>query len=121
LDTHPLIWWLEENPKLSIEAYNTVKNPENQIFISTASIWEIRIKQSISRLDLYDQFDQDLLSQPFEILNITIHHANAIGKLEIHHNDPFDRMLIVQAQIEELILITRDHAIQQYQVDVLLA
>jgi PIN domain nuclease of toxin-antitoxin system len=122
LDTHALLWSLINDPKLSQEAHAEIVDPDNRVFVSTISIAEIRIKESIGKLeDVPSDLYSLLLRVPFEILNFNLEHAIALGSLPHHHRDPFDWMLIVQAQVEDLILVTRDRKIEQYAVQTLKA
>jgi len=119
LDTHCLLWWLSDDPTLGGQAREVISTPENLIFFSAASIWEIRIKQSIGKLDLPENFAEVLAGQPFESLAITVEHAHALKDLPLLHRDPFDRLLIAQARLERLTLLTRDRIVTQYDVSTL--
>ncbi len=123
LDTHPLIWSLRNDPSLSSEARRVISNvQDNLIYISVVSIWEMRIKQSIGKLkDIPDNYYDMIKELPVEILTITGDHAYAVGDLPHYHRDPFDRLLIAQARLENLTLVTRDPEIQKYDVSILLA
>ena len=116
LDTHALLWWLDDNLTLSSEARTAISESTNIVFISAAVIWEIRIKQSLGKLKIPKNFREVLENQPFEMLDITTDHAHKIGSLEKHHRDPFDRMLIAQALAERFTLVTRDKNIMKYKV-----
>ena len=116
LDTHVLVWWLEDNPKLKSEICEVIANPENEIFISSVTIWEISIKKGKGQLDVTDDLAGILQKAGYQSLDITFAHGWAAGKLPLLHRDPFDRMLIAQAQIENLILVTEDAQILNYQV-----
>lgn len=116
LDTHVLLWWLDDNPTLSIDAKAAISDSNNLVFISAAVIWEIRIKQALGKLKIPKNFRRVLEDQSFEMLDITAEHAHAIGGLPPHHRDPFDRMLIAQARIEKFVIITRDNIFKKYQV-----
>lgn len=119
LDTHVLIWWLSNHPNLSQPTIDVISNPDNLIFVSAASAWEIAIKKSIGKLDAPDDLVQQLEKQNFQPLSIEINHALYISKLPLHHNDPFDRILIAQAIIENLKLITCDPKFDFYSVSLL--
>lgn len=116
LDTHVFIWWLDAPEKLNIEELEFIKNTDNTIFISAASIWEISIKKSIGKLIFSNNFDilNCITENYFLPLPINIKHAQFIETLPQHHDDPFDRMLISQAIIDDLVLITRDTRIKKY-------
>ncbi len=119
LDTHSLLWWLNDDPELSRQAFNVISNGENVIFISVVSIWEIRIKEAIGKIDIPSNFKEILDKQPFETLSIASEHAHFIKKLPLIHKDPFDRMLIAQSKIEKLTIITRDSFFTKYNIDVI--
>ena len=114
LDTHLILWWLNNSPELPAEALRLIADPENTIFVSTASIWEISIKQSLGKLDLPDTFDKELDGSGFEILTVRARHARATSELPPLHRDPFDRMLLAQATVERLILLTADSQVGRY-------
>ena len=116
LDTHVLLWWLDDNPTLSGDARDAISDSNHLVFISAAVIWEIRIKQALGKLKIPKNFRKVLEDQSFEMLDITTEHAHTIGDLPPHHRDPFDRMLIVQARIEKFVIITRDNIFKKYQV-----
>ncbi|HON80173.1 MAG TPA: type II toxin-antitoxin system VapC family toxin [Spirochaetota bacterium] len=121
LDTHTLLWWLDDNPTLSREAINIISDGKNVVFISAASIWEIRIKESIGKIDIPVNFKEILEKQPFEVLSITSEHTHAVKELPLIHRDPFDRMLIAQGKIEKLAIITRDVIFSEYNINVIKA
>jgi PIN domain nuclease of toxin-antitoxin system len=121
LDTHFLLWWLADDALLGDRAREVISTPENLIFFSAASIWELRIKEGIGKLDLPDDFTEVLDGQAFEPLAVTTAHAHALLGLPLHHRDPFDRMLVAQARAEKLTILTRDPVIGQYDVATLVA
>jgi PIN domain nuclease of toxin-antitoxin system len=114
LDTHILLWWLDANPQLSEEAVRLIREPENTIFVSAVSLWEIWLKQSLGKLRLPANFQERLADESFESLPLAAAHTTRIGNLEWLHRDPFDRMLIAQAQAENLVLLTADEALAGY-------
>lgn len=119
LDTHVLIWWLSDPSTLSEPARKVIADPTHTIMLSAASAWEMGIKQRLGRLDFPPNLEEVLEKERIEMLAITIAHALGVGSLPMHHQDPFDRMLIAQAKHEQLILITRDKQIGQYDVQTL--
>jgi PIN domain nuclease of toxin-antitoxin system len=119
LDTHILLWWLDDNKSLSRQAREAIATTDNLIFISVAVIWEMRIKQALGKLEIPSDFLSVLKQQGFEILSITANHAHKVGDLPMHHRDPFDRMLIVQAMEEGLTIMTHDRAFKKYGVPVI--
>jgi len=121
LDTHVLLWWLDANPTLSEKAKSTIAHGNNLVLVSAAVIWEIRIKQALGKLEIPSNFRKVLDEQPFEMLPITAEHAHAVGDLPSHHRDPFDRMLIAQATVERLTIVTRDTIIKEYKIPIIQA
>ena len=116
LDTHALIWWLSKDSKLSVEAKDAIADPDNIVFVSAASAWEIAIKKSLGKLQAPDDLKIQIEEKRFTPLDINIDHALAVEKLPLHHQDPFDRILIAQAISENLIIVTRDKKFEDYEV-----
>ncbi len=116
LDTHVLIWALENNPTLSDGAGSSITSGENMVFVSSISVWEIGIKRSLGKLNAPDNLQEELELHRFTPLNITHKHADLAARLPLIHKDPFDRMLVAQAIVENLIVITRDEQIGMYSV-----
>jgi len=121
LDTHALLWWLDDNPTLSAEARDAIADGRNLVFVSAVVIWEVRIKQSLGKLQLPSNFREVLSSQAFDELPLTVDHAHRLAELPPHHRDPFDRMLVAQAIDERLTIVTRDPDIPRYPVRTLRA
>ncbi|MDX6519550.1 MAG: hypothetical protein QOF08_155 [Gaiellales bacterium] len=121
IDAHVLYWWIADQPELTAEARAAIADPDNIVGVSTASIWELAIKQAAGRLEFDGDFREELEANRFDILPIGIEHALVAATLPNHHNDPFDRMLVAQAQIERMTIVTRDRRIQQYDIPVLAA
>ena len=121
LDTHTVLWWLSDDPALSETARAAIADPENTVFLSAVVMWEIRIKQSIGKLDLPDNFGEVLDEQRFAELAVTVDHAHTIAELPAAHRDPFDRMLVAQAMVERMVIVTRDRSIADYDVEVIVA
>jgi PIN domain nuclease of toxin-antitoxin system len=123
LDTHALLWWLFEDPKLSSAARLAIANPQNQILVSAASAWEITTKHRLGWLpeagDVPVHLPRYLNRARFAVLNISLEHAIAAGALPGPHKDPFDRMLVAQARIEDLAVATTDQVFQDYGVAVI--
>jgi PIN domain nuclease of toxin-antitoxin system len=120
LDTHAFLWMLDAPQRLPAWIRTAIADGENEVFVSAASAWEIAIKQAIGRLpearaDPLDALHRSGLAE----LPITVEHARRTRSLPLLHRDPFDRMLVAQAQTEGLALISRDPAIREYQVTVL--
>ncbi|MGA3015749.1 MAG: type II toxin-antitoxin system VapC family toxin [Bryobacteraceae bacterium] len=120
IDTHVLIWWSKNSRRLGRQAQKLISAPQNSIWVSSASIWEISIKVSLRRLELnglpLEKIPEDLEHHGFSALPISFRHALAVHDLPFHHSDPFDRMLIAQAQCEDLVLLTADPSIMAYDV-----
>ncbi len=123
LDTHTLLWWLYDDPKLSGKARTAIGKAEQRIFVSSASAWEITTKVRIGKLpqvgDVAEKLPAYMRRDRFEALPISIEHALAAGALPGPHKDPFDRMLIAQARLEKLRVVTLDPVFKQYAVTVL--
>ena len=114
LDTHLLLWWLEASPLLPARARELVSNPENTVFVSAVSLWEIWLKQSLGKLRLPLNFTERLAAESFESLPLLASHPRQVSLLPWLHRDPFDRMLVAQAQVEKLVLLTADEALTAY-------
>jgi PIN domain nuclease of toxin-antitoxin system len=122
VDTHALLWWLFDDPKLSSAARSAIVAPDNEIVVSAASAWEIATKHRLGRLphagDVPDRLPDYLRRSRFSVLHISLEHALAAGALPGPHKDPFDRMLVAQARIENLAIATIDRVFQDYGVAV---
>ena len=114
LDTHTLLWWLNDSPQLGPRCRKMICNDRNQVFVSAATTWEISIKMAIGKLRAPEDMDSVVEDEGFSKLPISLYHGQLAGSLPAHHRDPFDRMLIAQAQAEGLILITADENISLY-------
>ena len=120
LDTHAFIWLVMGDRRLSAEIIELVESLTNDIYVSAVNIWEIRIKQGIGKLRPLSRDAEEVIDETGLIrLDISTCHAQLAGALPRLHRDPFDRMLVAQAQIENLVLITDDPRIEQYEVDTL--
>lgn len=120
LDTHILIWSLQDNERLSYQVRELINDANNEIYVSAASIWEIAIKSSLDKLNLsVDEIVKTLHHSDYFQLPITFSHTAKTARLPYHHNDPFDRVLIAQALVEELTFITHDDKIKQYDISLL--
>ncbi len=123
LDTHAFIWWATDDPSLTDAAREIISNPENEIFLSAVSTWEMAIKIAIGKMTLalpLDQFVGSQLTQyRFAPLPVTYDHTYCVSSLPHHHRDPFDRLLIAQAMTENLVLLTADGQFPQYGVAIL--
>jgi len=121
VDTHILLWWLIDSRKLPEDAERIIKDKDNAIFVSAASIWEIAIKATLGQIEV-DPFAIEAAIEPsgFVELPITGKHAAHVSKLPLHHRDPFDRILVAQSLMEPMRLLTGDQVLAQYGEMVLL-
>jgi PIN domain nuclease of toxin-antitoxin system len=117
LDTHVVLWWLSDHETLSDEIKDMI-DTEVDVFVSAATIWEVGIKQAAGKLGPAD-LPEKILECELRELPITAAHALTAARLPVIHRDPFDRVLIAQARSEGLTLVTRDPAIQKYEVPIL--
>lgn len=122
LDTHVFLWWAANAAELSDNARALIGSQESTVFVSAATAWEIAIKAGRGRLDVPDHLERFLADQlerhGFRPLEISLAHAAAVRHLPDHHRDPFDRLLIVQAQTEDLTLVSADPLIGRYDVSI---
>ena len=117
LDTHVLIWW-DEGRRLAAEARRAIADADS-VYVSAASAWEVAIKTGLGRLRPTRTVEQAVDESGFLELPVTFRHAERVGKLPPHHRDPFDRLLIAQADVEELTLVSRDSEFARYGVGVI--
>ena len=122
-DTHAFIWWDSNISRLSPKALELCQDPENSLLLSTASIWEMQIKYQLGKmklkLPLNDIVEAQQEANGIEILPVIPPHVFALGELPFHHRDPFDRLLIAQANVEKAVLLSCDPIVQQYPVKVI--
>ena len=119
IDTHILIWFVEVNARLDEYVRSLIANPVNEIYISQASLWELTIKISIGKLSLsisVSELEIFLLDHDFQILETKFLHYDKLQNLPFYHQDPFDRLIISQAQAEDYTIITHDDRFKQYDV-----
>jgi PIN domain nuclease of toxin-antitoxin system len=114
LDTHVLIWW-DEGRRIAAEARRAIEEAD-AVYVSAASAWEIAIKAALGRLRPTRTVEEAASDSGFLELPVTFHHAERVTALPPHHRDPFDRMLVAQAAVEELALVTRDRVFARYGV-----
>ena len=121
IDTHVFLWWVKNDPRLSRRAVELISDGNNDIYVSAASCWEIAIKAGLSKLavkgDLREFIIEQINVNAFFSLPVGVEHALYVAKLPHHHRDPFDRILVAQAQLEEMPLVTADDLIKAYRVD----
>ena len=120
LDTHVLLWWLADDSKLGTNTRTVISDGNNEIYVSAASSWEISIKKRNGKLTGPDNLDGIVEQERFIKLPISLVHGELAGQLPYHHKDPFDRMLIAQAQTEKLTILTVDEKFQQYDASVVM-
>src|SRR5438874_1475001 len=118
LDTHAFLWFVWNHPQLSVTARSLIVDPANRKLVSGASHWEISIKVSIGKLDLGEPYrsfmHREITRNNFEILPVSLDHSAAVAVLPFHHKDPFDRMLVAQANVENIPLVSADVIFDAY-------
>jgi len=115
LDTNVLLWWLSDDRRLAKEAREIIANPNNDVLVSAASVWEVAIKAALKRIEIQlDDLEGAIIRSGFQPLPIGLRHAVAVGRLPAVHRDPFDRMLVAQAGIEELRVVSHDRVFERY-------
>lgn len=119
LDTHALLWVYSRDPRLSEEAAEAIRDGSRVVFVSAATAWEIAIKKALGKLDAPDNYLEALERYRFTALSVTTEHALGVESLLHYHRDPFDRLLVAQAQLEKLTLVTSDPKIWAYDVPVM--
>jgi PIN domain nuclease of toxin-antitoxin system len=121
LDTHVFLWWLKDDRRLGPTARAQIAARRHTVFVSAASAWEIAVKRAGGRLEAPGDITEWIAGSEFTDLSISVAHAVGAAELPPHHHDPFDRLLIAQARIERLTLVSADAEIGKYDVDVLRA
>jgi PIN domain nuclease of toxin-antitoxin system len=121
LDTHTVLWWLDDPGSMAAQAREAIEDGDNDAFVSAAVGWEIAIKSALGKLRAPDDFEVALRDAGFRELPVSMRHALAIRDLPGHHSDPFDRIQVAQAREEGLTLVTRDSDIRRYDVPILVA
>jgi PIN domain nuclease of toxin-antitoxin system len=120
LDTHAFLWFVLNDPRLSATARRLLADPQNSLFLSAASYWELAIKISTGKYVLNERFDVFILRETalngIQVLPITVPHGAAVSTLPLHHRDPFDRMLIAQAIVEQVSVVSADPVFDAYPV-----
>ena len=121
LDTNVLLWWLDDAPRLGAKARDAIATPRNVVYVSSVTAWEITIKRMLGKLEIPENWSELVLAEPFRKLAVTWEHAVDVGSLPDLHRDPFDRLLIAQARVEGLVLVTGDDIVTRYAVKTLCA
>lgn len=123
IDTHILLWWIFDDPKLAQDIRAIIQNPTNEIFVSSASAWEISTKYRIGKLpeakELLENYEKILQKARFSLLSITTAHSLRAGGIPIQHRDPFDRMIMAQSELENIPVITYDPAFKTGFIEVI--
>lgn len=116
LDTHVILWWFTTPEKIKSKAQKIIKDRSNTIFLSSASFWEMAIKKSLGRLTLPHNLIEAVAAENFTILPIMPEEGLGVADLPLLHSDPFDRLLVIQAKLHDLVVITKDSKIAEYPV-----
>ncbi len=116
LDSHVLLWWDRELSKLSSAQQDAISDPDNEVFVSAATSWELSVKEAAGKLILHDSVPLLVERFGFIELPITLKHGKAAAALPLLHKDPFDRMLVAQAMLEGMVLLTVDERLGDYPV-----
>lgn len=121
LDTHALLWWWTDDPQLSARARDAISNPGNDVLVSAATAWELATKHRIGKLgeagEAVARFDELVTADGFQHLPVSYYHCLRAGGYAVDHRDPFDRTLAAQAELERLVLVTRDPAFGMFAVE----
>ncbi|TAK78041.1 MAG: type II toxin-antitoxin system VapC family toxin [Gammaproteobacteria bacterium] len=121
LDTHVILWWFTTPEKINAKTHHIIRDKSNNIFLSSASFWEMAIKKSLGRLTLPHNLIETAAAEGFKILPIMPEEGLGVADLPLLHADPFDRLLIIQAKLHDLIIITNDSKMEEYPVVILKA
>jgi PIN domain nuclease of toxin-antitoxin system len=119
LDTHTLLWTLVAPDRLADSAAQAIAAEESEVFVSIVSPWEMAIAKARGRMKPPDDLEAQLEKRRFALLPVSLRHTDVIEKLPHHHRDPFDRMLVAQAQVEGLTIVTVDRLLRRYAVSLL--
>ena len=120
LDSHVFLWWLTDDARLTSPVRQAIANASSVVHVSAATCWELAIKIRLGRLDVCGaDLVEEIPANGFVELPISARHGVRAGELPRHHDDPFDRMLVAQAQAEDLTVVTHDPALQKYEVRIL--
>ncbi len=120
LDTHTFLWFINDDKALSATAKTLIEDPDNTIYLSIASLWEMAIKVSLSKLEIPTPFTEFIVGQLQEnniaLLKISAEHTGVVATMPFHHRDPFDRLIIAQALTEQLPIIGKDAVFDLYEI-----
>ena len=117
LDTHALLWWQTDDPRLSQTARHSIARAD-VVWVSAVSAWEVAVKTALGRLRMDEPLSLTVATDDFTPLSMTLAHAEQLSRLPAHHADPFDRMLVAQALVEGAMLVTSDRVLAAYGVPV---
>ena len=120
LDTHILLWWLAEPRKLSRAVFRAIESPENMVFVSSISIWEMQLKSARGKLRFPDDLEKTLARNHFQELPLRIAHVQGLAQILGRNSDPFDRILAAQAKVEKLTFVSHDSQAGEMGVHVLI-
>jgi PIN domain nuclease of toxin-antitoxin system len=118
LDTHAALWWLSADERLGERAIAELEDDANEVLLSAAVVWEVALKRSLGKLDVPDDFAATFLRADVRALPVSVEHAAAVERLPWHHSDPFDRVLVAQATIEDAAVVSGDERLRVYGVPV---
>lgn len=116
VDTHALLWWLSDDAQLPMGVRGLLADPTNELLVSTASLWEIAIKKRLGKLTVAEDLPTVVVRSAFAWLPVSPEHAWAVHDLPLHHGDPFDRLLVAQAAVERIAIVTGDSQLAAYDV-----
>lgn len=123
LDTHVFLWWIGNDARLSGPAREAIADPGNDVSFSVASAWELAIKTGLGRFepdgDLGPFLEEQIQRNAFQLLPVKLEHAVSVSSLPAHHRDPFDRLLVAQAAVESMTLVSRDPQLRKYDAPIL--
>lgn len=121
LDTQALLWFILDDPRLSKSAHKHIVDAQGMVYVSPASLWELAIKISLGKYELPGPFalfwEEQLLQNNFSLLPISVTHASKVVDMPFHHRDPFDRLIVAQAQVEEIPVVSSDGTMDLYGVE----
>jgi PIN domain nuclease of toxin-antitoxin system len=123
LDSHTFVWWRDETQKLSPTAFAEISNSNNSVFLSVVTVWELQIKIALNKFTIKGTLENAVKDEQqnngFQVLSVLLSHALYLENLPLHHKDPFDRLLISQAIVENMTLVTTDPEFAKYQANLL--
>ena len=118
VDTHAILWWLADDPALPEGPRALIAHPENEPLVSAAVLWEVAIKRSLGKVRAPANLPEVIAAEGFTLLAVAPAHAWAVHALPLHHRDPFDRLLVAQAVVEAVPLVSADPELRRYGIDV---